>query len=285
MSLASRISNFFKWLKRWLKNPGNRRRLYTIIAIIATLLLVRSCYQYVFKMNEPYVVARDATWYPLNFAGKEKNMLGFSDDLLLEIASVKNFYLHLTQASRGDLVEMLDYGGADAILTSITPTSTTNEQYLFSSIYYPLGAVLLVEPGSKIYSLADMEGKYLGVLRGSPVLFNITKYPPLKVVPYDRQTKMLEDIIDDKVDGALLNQLVAFNLVNGYYKGRLQIVTHPLTNEGLRIAAYHSTKNQKFIDAFNEGLDELVKSGKYQELLKKWDLYDPYNSVSNPNNP
>lgn len=282
MSLASRIGNFFKSIKRWLKNPGNRRRLYTIIAIIATLLLVRSCYQYVFKTVEPFVIARDATWYPLSFAGKEKNMLGFSDDLLIEIARLKNLQINLTQASRGDLFEMLDYGGADAILTSLTPTSTTSEQYLFSSIYYPLGAVLLVEPSSKIYSLADMEGKYLGVLRGSPVLFNITKYPPLKVVPYDRQTKMLEDIIDDKIDGALLNQLVAFNLVNGYYKGRLQIVTQPLTNEGLRLAAYHSSKNQQFINAFNEGLEELSASGKYKELLLKWDLYDPYNAVEQP---
>lgn len=276
MSFASRITNFFKWIKRWLKNPGNRRRLYTIIAIIATLFLVRSCYQYVFKIKEPYVIARDETWYPLSFAGKEKNMLGFSDDLLIEIARSKNIYIHLTQTPPGDLAEALDYAGADAILTSIAPTPVTNEQYLFSNIYYPLGAVLLVEPASKIYSLEDMEGKYLGVLRGSPVLFNIAKYPPLKVVPYERQTKMLEDIIDDKIDGALLNQLVAYNLVNGYYKNRLQIVTKPLTNDGLRLAAYHSSKNETLIKAFNEGLEELTKSGKYQELLKKWDLYDPY---------
>lgn len=276
MSFSSRIANFFKWIKRWLKNPGNRRRLYTIIAIIATLLLVRSCYQYVFKIKEPYVIARDETWYPLSFAGKEKNMLGFSDDLLIEIARSKNIYIHLTQTPPGDLAEALDYAGADAILTSIAPTPVTNEQYLFSNIYYPLGAVLLVEPASKIYSLEDMEGKYLGVLRGSPVLFNIAKYPPLKVVPYERQTKMLEDIIDDKIDGALLNQLVAYNLVNGYYKNRLQIVTKPLTNDGLRLAAYHSSKNETLIKAFNEGLEELTKSGKYQELLKKWDLYDPY---------
>lgn len=276
MSLASRISNFFRRLKNWLKSPANRQRLYIIIALIMALLLIRSCYQAVFKKSEPFVIARDATWYPLNFAGKEKNIIGFSDDLLLEIASRHDLHLHLIHAAPGDLLETLDYGGADAILTSVTPTPTTNETYAFSDIYYPLGAVLLVESGSNIHSLADMEGKYLGVLRGSPVLFSIAKYPPLKVVPYDRQTKMLEDIINDKVDGALLNQLVAYNLVTGYYKGRLHIVTAPLNNDGLRLAAYHSSRNQEYIDTFNEGLKELHESGKYEELLKKWDLYDPY---------
>ncbi|MFN4173968.1 MAG: substrate-binding periplasmic protein [Parachlamydiaceae bacterium] len=276
MSVSSRIANFFRSIARGLKNPANRRRFYIFLLIIAALLLIRSCYRTVFKTVEPYVIARDATWYPISFAGKEKNMVGFSDDLLIEIARLKKLQINLTRSSRGDLFETLDYGGADAVLTSLTPTPVTSEEYLFSSIYYPLGAVLLAEPSSQIKSLADMEGKFLGVLRGSPVLFNIAKYPPLKVVPYDRQTKMLEDIIDDKIDGALLNQLVAFNLVNGYYKGKLQIVTQPLTNEGLRVAAYHSPKNEQFIEAFNEGLEELSKSGKYQELLKKWDLYDPY---------
>lgn len=275
MPIVLKLKTFFKTLKAWFKTPANRRRLYIFLAILLSLFLIRSCYTAYFPKDNTFVITRDATWYPLNFMGKEKNVLGFSDDLILEIAKLKNVHVNLTRAPSGDLIEQLDNGQANGALTSLTPDVILNEQYLFSDPYYTLGSVLIVEPNSTIRSVDDLKGKYLGIMRGSPVMFYVGNYPSLKVVTYDSQTIMLEDVVRDKIDAAMLNQLTAYNMVTGYFKGRLQVVTKPLTQEGLRLMTHHGRKNQKVIDAFNEGLTELKANGTYHKLLIKWGLYDP----------
>ncbi len=277
MPIALRLKTFFKTFKTWIKSSVNGRRLLILGLIILGLFLIRGCYNFYFPKKEVFVVARDATWYPLNFFGKEKNVVGFSDELLLEIARIKDFHVNIISAPPGDLLEYLDEGQTDGILSSLTPDVILNEQYLFSEPYYSLGAVLIVDLNSPIKGVQDLQGKYLGVMRGSPVLFNIGIYPSLKVVTYDSQTTMLEDIVRDRIDAAILNQLTAYSMVNGYFKGRLQVITKPLTQEGLRLVTHRGMKRRRIVEDFNEGLEEIRRNGTYQKLLSKWDLTDPTN--------
>jgi polar amino acid transport system substrate-binding protein len=276
MPIGLSLKSFFYKVFTGLKNPRVRRALLFGVLILVSLFLVKSCFNYVFSTRKAVVIARDATWYPVNFADKAQNILGFSDDLLIEIAKLKDFRINLVLVPPGEGVDALDYGNSDGVLSALTPNVVLSERYLFSDIYFPLGAVLIVDEKSNIKSLNDMEGKYLGVMRGSPVLFNIGKYPPLQVVPYDSQIAMLDDIIRDKIDGGLLNQLVAYSLLTGYYKSTLKIATTPLSGEGLRFITLKSYNLNSFVDEFNAGLKELKDNGTYNQLLKKWDLYDPY---------
>jgi polar amino acid transport system substrate-binding protein len=263
-------------IREWLKDPQVFRWFSSALALLIVLVFIRAC-SIILDANGPphYKIARDETWYPLNFFGRGKNVLGFSDDLLLTIAKRKKIHIQLISAPPGDLLETLDANNAVGILSSLTPDSVLQESYLFSDPYYNLGAVLIVDINSPIKSLADMSGKYLGLPRGSTVLFSISDKPQMQVAAYDNIVTALDDITRNRIDGVILNQLNAYNFTTGYYKNKLKVVTSPLTSEGLRLITHRSPQYENLITLFNEGLAELKADGTYAELLKKWDLHNP----------
>lgn len=264
----------FERLLEWAQQPKNYRWLVPLLAVIIVLFVMRGTFFNEKAINGEYEIARDATWYPLTLLGKEKNMLGFADDLIYQIAMRSHLKIRLVSETPGDLLEALDRD-ADGILSPLTPDVILQEKYLFSEPFYNLGAVLIVDTRSGIKSMSDLEGKFLGVMRGSNVLFGIPNQPKLRVITYDSAIVMLDDVVKDKIDGALLNQLTAYNFVTGYYKGRLLVATPPLTQEGIRLITRKSPHKAKLIEAFNKGLAELKKEGSYRALLDKWDLHDP----------
>ncbi|MCB1114375.1 MAG: amino acid ABC transporter substrate-binding protein [Chlamydiia bacterium] len=260
----------------WIKNPRNYRWIIPLFVFLALVFVFRGCFRNS-AADSKYVIARDATWYPINFYGLEQNVLGFSDDLLFHIAKKEKLSIRLVSANPGHILEMLedDDDYLDGVLTSLQPDVILRSKYFFSDRYYDLGAVLVVKENSPIQSFNDIEGKYLGVRRGSNVLFRIKDYPRVTVVSYDSMILMLDDILANKIDGALMNQLNAFNVTTAYYKGRLKIASPPLNDEGLRLITLNRPKEKALIEAFNRGLKAVKEDGTYDLLLKKWDLPNP----------
>ena len=268
------VEGYFNRFLSWMKEPKNYRWLVPLLVFIIIIFSVKGCLSRGKNFRGDYLIARDQTWYPLNFYGKESSVLGFSDDLMLQIAKKMGLRVRLVSASPGDLLETLD-DSVDGIFSSLTPDVMLQENYLFSEPYYSLGAVLVVDTQSNIKSLADMEGKFIGLKRGSRVLFAIPGHPNMHVVTYDSPITMLDDVVNDKIDGAFLNQLNAYDFTTGYYKGKLRVATPPLTQEGLRLITGVSRRDAALMETFNAGLEEMKKNGTYHALLQKWDLHDP----------
>lgn len=262
-------------IPEWLRKPQNYRWIIPFIMLISIFFFVRSCFREE-EVSNRYVIARDGTWYPQNFYGEESNVLGFSDDLLYNIAKLKKLSIRLVSSNPGHILEMLENGeSVDGVLSSLQPDVILRSKYLFSERYYDLGAVLVVRVDSSIKEFADIKGGYLGIRRGANILFNIKDAPPVTVVTYDSRILMLDDIIRDKIDGALMNQLNGYNTTTFYYKGKLRVATPPLTDEGLRLVTLNRNREKALIEAFNEGLEELKQNGTYDELLRKWELPNP----------
>lgn len=271
----SEVKSFIERFGDWVSQPKNYRWLVPLLAFLVLLFLLKGCFSSSTEERRDYYVARDQTWAPLYFYGKEKNVLAFSDDLILQIAKRKKLKIHLVTGSSYDLISSLDGRNVDAIMSSLSPEVTLQNRYLFSDPYYNLGAVLIVDSNSPITSLAEMEGKDIGIKRGATILFSIPGHPNIRVRTYDSMIVMLDDVIRDRIDGALLNQLNAYNFTTAYYKGRLKVATPPLTNEGLRLISNRGPRDEHLINAFNEGLKEMKEDGSYTKTLEKWDLHDP----------
>lgn len=258
----------------WGKQPKNYRWVIPLLVFLILFFVLKGFFARDKNSNGDYVIARDERWYPLNFYGKEKSISAFADELILQIAQRKGLKVQIISESSGNLLESLDHQ-ADGILSALSPDIVLQDKYLFSDRFYDLGAVLVVDTRSKFTSLKDLEGKFLGVMRGSNVLFNIPGHANVRVAPYDSVTAMLEDVVKDKIDGALVNQLNAYNFTKGYYKGKLVVATPPLTQEGLRLITRMTRRDAKLISAFNEGLAEMLADKSYHALLTKWELHDP----------
>ena len=217
-------------------------------------------------------IARDVSWYPLELLGKEKHMVGFTSELIQKIAKEQDFHYELVRVGPNVLLEGLDRGNYEAALSSLTPSVVTKKKFVFSDPIYLLGPVLIVSEDSELKSLEGMEDKILGIQTGASQVFNIPDYPHLLIIPYDNMIVALEDLDKDVIDGVILDAMVAHAYTKGFYKGRLKVVTSPLTEKGLRLVTRKEPRSLLLISRFNAGLKTLRNDGTYEKLLEKWNL-------------
>ena len=223
-----------------------------------------------------YQVGVDPSWYPLLLDGKERNMTGFSTELLQEIGKKEDVAFSKVSVSWDVLMEGLQKGQYVGILFSMQPYNFNQQTYDFSDLYLKTGPVLVVSTSFDYTSLDNLSGKEIAVMPDSGGTSILEKHPGILIRNYDSIAKALNDVSLGEIDGAIVDRLMAESYCQDLYQGKLKIVTAPLNDAGLRLITLHN-KAPELIEAFNDGLEKLKSSKEYDDLLKKWSLAPPKN--------
>ena len=224
---------------------------------------------------KPYRIAVDVSWYPLEMMGKENNVLGFSRELLEVIAKENNVSFDFITMNWDSLEIKLKEKKYDAILSSLQPLPFYEEVYQFSELYLQTGPVIVMRNGTRVKDLNVLKGKEIAVQRGSTSGVRILeKIPDVIIRVYDSIPRALNDTVNEVIDGAILDNLIATSYCYDIYQGQLEIVTPPLDQEGLRMVVLYD-QNEYLMKIFDKTLSSLKKNGKYQKLLQKWQLAVP----------
>lgn len=242
--------------------------------ILIIWLIVRACSASVDYFEPEYKIARDGTWYPANFYGKEKNMLGFTNELMLTIAKNEDFKVQLFNKGYTGLFHSLESGAYDAIISPLNPTSANKTRYFFSEPIYLTGPVVIVEKGKQQKVLDYQEGLTIAILRGFKHDVDFSKYPGVVIRVYDKTESMVQALIDDRIDGILMEAIPAYNTIQGFYSDQIVVATKPLTGNGLRVITLKTAKGQALIDSFNAGLAKAREDGSFKKMLDSWQLID-----------
>ena len=221
-----------------------------------------------------YYIARDPNWYPLALLGKEKNVLAFSDDLLMEIAKIEGFEVSTIVTNSNSLEIGLDIGIFDAAMTTLKPTPFRQDKYCFSDPYFFSGPILVVPAESTASSLIDMDHKRVAVRTGALRVFQIDTHPEITFQFYDNIIHGLDSMLHGELDGVIMDLVPAYGFSQGVYRGRIKVVGAPLTTAGIRLVA-NREKAPQLVMYFNRGLKELEENGVYRQLLEKWGLVNP----------
>lgn len=225
-----------------------------------------------YSVHSEYTIAIDSTWYPLQVMGREKNLYGFTSELLTIVGERGGFDVQLIDVGPNLLQTALDNGRFDAIVSSMTPNVIREENYLFSNPYYLYGPVLIVRNDSVINSPEDLKGKIIGIPSGTQ---KSIQYPSLLLIPYESISFALDNLEKKKFDGVVMDAIPAYVQIGGSYSGRLKIITSPLTDKGLRIVTKKHPESVLLISRFNEGLQKVIDESEYDALIKKWGLINP----------
>lgn len=239
--------------------------------LIVVLLVLFGCSKS--TSNGGRRVGVDASWYPLQFGTRDNSVTAFSTELLTEIGKVEKIPFVKVTVNWNDLMEGLQKDQYEAILSSMPPYIFNEKQFDFSQVYLPLGPVLVVPMESKIDSLNMLDGKEIAVISGSGYDVILEKSPGVLIRYYDSVPKALNDILNNTIDGAIIDVLSASAFCKDLYQGQLKIATPPLTDEGLRMITKHQGAPD-LIKGFNRGLEKLKAKGTYEKILKKWGLDD-----------
>ncbi|MBS0615348.1 MAG: amino acid ABC transporter substrate-binding protein [Verrucomicrobia bacterium] len=229
------------------------------------LLVLFSCGS---SSTPDYRIALDPEWYALGIPGREAAIRAFSVELVAEIAKKKKVKIALYDRSWDSLMLGLNNRDYDAVLTNLRPYLFYEKLYDFSAIYLETGPTFVIPTKMRGKTPSDFDGKEIAVLGSAEVL---EKYPGIIVRTYDSVAKALSDTYDGTIDGTVTDLLTAEAYCRDLYQDKLKVAFPPFIQEGLRLIAIKDDSD-KLIKIFNDGLKDLQRSGRYDELLRKWNL-------------
>jgi polar amino acid transport system substrate-binding protein len=245
-----------------------------LIALIGCIFFLSCCGKKTADFD--YIIAIDPTWYALEAPGRETDLTAFTTELILEIGKIERISIGVYQRSWSNLMYSLQEGECDAICSTMQPYLFYDKLYRFSNLYLMTGPVLVSSVKSSFKSLEKMDGEIIGIERDSNVAIILEKYPNIIQRTYESIQQALTDITKGEIDGALVDILSAEAFTRDLFHDQLKIVTHPLTQEGVRILAMKD-HTPELIKIFDRGLARLKMNGKYSALVKKWRLAEPIN--------
>ena len=241
------------------------RRLFPLLVIF--VILFSGCSGF----GRKYSVAIDPSFYPSNLGGQSDSVYGFTVDLLKEISDSEGIRISYINAGSESLLNGLQRNIFDAVITPKSNVAIESNIYSVSKNYFPTGPVLVAPVKSKLSSLANMQGKIVGVVGLSDAEYFVQKYSKVLILTYMNPALVLEALKYNLVDTALLDVMVAKAFVTNLYNGTFEIVSKPLTDEGLYLVTMVN-QHPGLIEAFNRGVKRAKRKGVYKELMIKWNI-------------
>lgn len=190
-----------------------------------------------------------------------KKILG--DDTKIKLEPV-------TAKTRGPL---LDNGQLDLVIATFTIKPERLEQWNFSKSYYTDQVGLLVKKSSGIKSLADLDGKTIGVAQGATTKDAIEaeiKDKGLNIKPKFSEFATYPEINAALESGRVDAFSVDKSILLGYVNDAKEILDEGFAPQEYGIAAKKG--NDDLTKTVDEVLAEMQSNGEMDKLLQKWNL-------------
>lgn len=217
------------------------------------------------------VFATDATWPPMEFVNEDREIVGFDIDMIRAAAEAAGFQAEFRNTAWDGIFAGLATGEYDAVVSSVTITEDRKETMDFSIPYINAGQVLIVQMGEQgVSTLADLSGREVGAQIGTTGAFEVDKVAGVTLRTYDEIGLAVEDLANGRIAGVVADTPIAadFVLQNENYSARLKIVGEPFTEEFYGVAVRKG--NAAVLDRVNDGLQQIIDSGRMEELKDKW---------------
>ena len=166
----------------------------------------------------------------------------------------------------------LKTGKIDCIWNGFTMTEERQKKMAFTSAYLENAQVVVVRADSGIKTLADLNGKKVGVQAGSSAQDALEEAKDFKaslkeVVEFQENVTALNDLEIKSIDGVVMDLIVA-NYCIQQGKKDFVVLEETLSPEKYGIA--FSKKNRKLRDSVQQTLEAMAKDGILAEITKKW---------------
>ena len=218
------------------------------------------------------VVAYDATWPPMEFIDKDRNLVGYAVDYVAAVAKEAGFKVENKNIAWDGIFSGLAAKRYDVIASSVTITDARKKVMDFSVPYYTVKQALLTRKDMDVNRMEDMVGKSLGAQIGTTGFFAIKKYPGIKGVSYDEIGLAIEALASGRIDGAVCDDPTAVNFImdNPDYAAKLKVALIIPADEPEYYGFAVDKGNTKALELLNKGIAAVKAKGIEDELVKKW---------------
>jgi polar amino acid transport system substrate-binding protein len=201
------------------------------------------------------------------------HLKGFEKDLMDRLAEKMGRKLVFVQNEWESLVPGLERNDYDIAANGIEITASRLEQILFSIPYFVTFEQLVVRASDpSIQSIHDLDHKKVGTLKSSLAHYMLEANHKGQIVFYEEESSGFADVENGRIDAFFIDYPIA--LYYGLSNPKLRAAGPPEGKVLYGVAV--SKKNPNLLTEVNKGLDEIIHSDEYVQLLAKWNLLHPF---------
>lgn len=257
-----------KIVKKWLgsassvkENPSDYSSLLTLTGKIGAVAT---------PIKASYTIVSDSSFAPFEYQGKDGKYTGIDIELIKAIAEQQGFTLTIQNPGFDAALNAVQSGQADGVIAGMTITDARKKIFDFSDAYYTSSIRLAIKKGSGITRYEDLAGKTVGAKNGtssySYLEDNASQYG-YSVKAFDEASTMYDSLNSGSIDALMDDEAV---LLYAIQQGRdFETPIEGIATGSLGFAVKKGS-NPELIEMFNNGLAELVQSGKYDEIMNKY---------------
>ena len=195
-------------------------------------------------------------------------IIGIDIDIIKTIGKMKGFEVKIDDIAFDATIPAVMSGKADFAMSGMTVTEDRLQNVDFTHTYQTAIQSVSVPPNSSIKSVADLNGKKIGVIEGyTGDLYATEDFGEENIARYHKNTDGFQALRSGKVDAFIIDDQVAIALVaeNG---GDFTILDSAYATEEYAIAVKKG--NKEILDMLNEGIDEMKANGELQRIISKY---------------
>ena len=220
------------------------------------------------------VVGTNPEFPPFEYQDKEGNMEGFDLDLMTAIGEDQGFEVDFQSLEFDALTGALATGQIDAAAAGISVTPERNAQVLFSNPYMNASlGIVVTKDNTSIKSADDLKGKVVCAQLGTTGAEAATKLKEEGVI---KDAKLLanfnvcmQELATGGSDACINDMPVNLNYIEAH-PDTVKVLDDLYATDYYAITV--GKENKDLQDKINVGLKNIIASGKYEELCKKYDL-------------
>jgi arginine/lysine/histidine transporter system substrate-binding protein len=214
-------------------------------------------------------MATSADYPPFEFvstSGGSQEIIGFDVDIARFITDKLGYGLQIQNLDFGGLLPALQSKRADFVMAGMTPTEQRKQNVDFSDVYYRAKNTIVAKKGSNLNTAASLNAKKVGVQLGSIQEGVAKKIQGAQVISLNRIGELIQELKTGRIDAVIMEDAVA----KGFISNNTDLEFNLIPDEAEGGSAIAFPKGSALTAEFNPVLQEMIQSGKIEELVKKW---------------
>lgn len=211
---------------------------------------------------------------PFGFVDKNGKYQGYDVELAERLAkSILNSegaveFVPVTAQNR---ISVLNSGKVDVLIATVSITDNRKILMDFSSPYYIAGQAVLVNEGSKIGTLRELNGKRVIIVYGSTGEMSVRRAIPEAVVyGYKTYPEAIAALKAGKAEALISDDTILYGLAYG--DKSVKILPGRYSNEPYAVAFRKGKESDRLREHTNFFLQQLARTGKLTKMQEKWEI-------------
>lgn len=224
-------------------------------------------------------IGTEGAYPPMNFVDKSGNPSGFEVDLVQAICDHMHVTCLITVQDWDGLIPALLSKKIDVIASSLSATPEREKVISFSPPYFLAQPIFMVQVSNQARFQAALDKSFetdttIGLQRGT--VFSsmmMQKFPRANIELYASYDEAFLDLKTGRIDAVLGEDMVCRNFLAKTQNVQFVLVPLPKgTIASIGFGFAFRKADSPLREAFSQSLKTVKNNGRYDELLKKWNM-------------